>query len=85
MCLMFNKCLNGQDPVFYSKVHLKFVSYGWSPRAEVSGKLVIPQPNVKVLNNVLLTRGLRCEITYQMTSRTVVMLVLLNLLITFVF
>ncbi len=47
MCFMF-KCLNVQAPAFLQET-FTFISHGLSTRAEVSGKLVIAQPNVEIL------------------------------------
>ncbi len=59
------------------KVH--FYNHGLSTRAEVPGKLVIPNQMWNFLNNVLLTRNLGCGITCPMILRTAVLLIPLNL------
>ncbi len=46
-CILMLKYLNGQAPTFLQE-RFTFVSHGLSTRAEVSGKLAIPQLNVKV-------------------------------------
>ena len=57
MYLVF-KCLNGQAPTVLRE-KLTFVSHGLSTRAEISGTLVIPKPNVEVFKRCFTYQGRR--------------------------
>ncbi len=57
-CVLMLKCLNVQGPTFLQE-KITFVSYGLSTRAEISGKLVSPQPNVEVFRQCLTYQGHR--------------------------
>ena len=57
-CVLMFKCLNGQAPTFLQE-KFTFVSHGLSTRAEISGNLVIPQPNFEVFKQCFTYQGPR--------------------------
>ncbi len=57
-CVLIFKYLHGQALAFLQE-KLTFVSHGLSTRAEISGKLVIPQPNVEGFKQCFTYQGPR--------------------------